>query len=118
MQPDKSQQLAVCVRLNVEPQLPPRGAKLGIALATIGLEPLNGLRHPPEEGTSGWFIGAEWSFPRTPISFSRFIFLICQLNVPGPFRTWRCRLDGDSWSLQPTKTFGSIRRFWCFERAA
>ena len=63
MQPDKSQQLAVCVRLNVEPQLPPRGAKLGIALATIGLEPLNGLRHPPEEGTSGWFIwgGVEFS---------------------------------------------------------
>jgi hypothetical protein len=63
MQPDKSQQLAICARLNVEPEIPPPGEKLGIALATIDLQPLNGFRHPPEEGTSGWFIwgGVEFS---------------------------------------------------------
>jgi hypothetical protein len=28
----------------------------GIALATLSLRPLNGLRHPPTETTSGWYI--------------------------------------------------------------
>lgn len=30
--------------------------KVGIALGTLHLEPLNALRHPPENGTSGWYI--------------------------------------------------------------
>lgn len=30
--------------------------KVGIALHTLHLLPLNGLRHPPEAGTCGWYI--------------------------------------------------------------
>ena len=30
--------------------------KFGIALETIGLLPINALRHPPENGTCGWYI--------------------------------------------------------------
>ena len=30
--------------------------KLGIALETIGLLPINALRHNPENGTCGWYI--------------------------------------------------------------
>ncbi|WP_211826681.1 immunity protein Imm33 domain-containing protein [Kistimonas asteriae] len=30
--------------------------KLGIAIDTIGKLPINGLRHMPEKGTSGWYI--------------------------------------------------------------
>ena len=30
--------------------------KLGIALSTIGKMPINGLRHPIENGTCGWYI--------------------------------------------------------------
>lgn len=30
--------------------------KVGIALDTLHLRPLNALRHPPETGTTGWFI--------------------------------------------------------------
>jgi hypothetical protein len=36
---------------------------LGFAQATKGRTPLNGLRHPPAHGSSGWYIwcGEEWS---------------------------------------------------------
>ncbi len=38
-------------------------AKLGVSRSALdGTAPLNGLRHPPEAGTSGWYIwGGEWS---------------------------------------------------------
>jgi hypothetical protein len=32
------------------------GSKVGIALATLRMRPLNGLRHIPERGTNGWYI--------------------------------------------------------------
>ncbi|MDC7998955.1 hypothetical protein [Gilvibacter sediminis] len=37
--------------------------KLGIALETLGKEPINGLRHMPENQTNGWYIwcGTEFS---------------------------------------------------------
>ena len=31
-------------------------SKLGIALQTSGQQPLNALRHPPGDGTCGWYI--------------------------------------------------------------
>ena len=45
----------VCSRLGVVATPPDLGAKLGIALATIGEFPINGLRIRVD-GTSGWFI--------------------------------------------------------------
>ena len=38
-----------CVRSEVE-------EKTGFALSTKGLLPINGLRHPPQNGTTGWYI--------------------------------------------------------------
>lgn len=40
-----------------------KNSKVGIALSTLGKLPINGLRHPPTENMSGWFIwcGAELS---------------------------------------------------------
>ena len=38
------------------PAPPLDGEKAGIALATLDQVPLNGLRHRPEAGTSGWYI--------------------------------------------------------------
>jgi hypothetical protein len=32
------------------------GAKIGYALSTEGQFPINGLRHPPTNDTSGWYI--------------------------------------------------------------
>jgi hypothetical protein len=46
----------VCQRLGVFPQAPAPTDKVGIALHTLHLQPLNGLRHAPEAGTSGWYI--------------------------------------------------------------
>ncbi|MCG9540865.1 hypothetical protein L1D25_16870 [Vibrio parahaemolyticus] len=46
----------VCEWAGVESQKPEAGSKLGIAFNTIGNEPINGLRHKPENGTNGWYI--------------------------------------------------------------
>jgi hypothetical protein len=51
-----SRERTVCQRLGVEGLEPQPRAKLGIALTTVGRSPINGLRHAPSEGTSGWFI--------------------------------------------------------------
>lgn len=53
--PTQAQRL-VCARAYVEPDAPPAEATLGLG-PMDGL-PLNGLRHPPDEGTCGWFIWA------------------------------------------------------------
>lgn len=45
----------VCSRFGAVAEPPTLGAKLGIALATIGTFPINGLRLRLE-GTCGWFI--------------------------------------------------------------
>jgi|HubBroStandDraft_6_1064221.scaffolds.fasta_scaffold2111943_1 hypothetical protein len=38
-------------------------SKLGFALSTKGLTPMNGLRHPPQGDTNGWYLwcGEEYS---------------------------------------------------------
>ena len=53
----------VCERVGVKPKIPDGDAKLGIAISTIGLQPINGLRHNEENGTCGWYIwcGTEFS---------------------------------------------------------
>jgi hypothetical protein len=42
---------------------PAASDKVGLALATLALVPLNGLRHPAEGDTCGWYIwgGADFS---------------------------------------------------------
>jgi hypothetical protein len=47
----------ICARLGIAGMRPHAGEKLGIALATIGKVPINGLRIHLE-GTCGWFIWA------------------------------------------------------------
>jgi hypothetical protein len=52
----EDEQRAVCVRVGV-PFVPPSTfEKVGIALSTIHLQPLNGLRNSPAHGTCGWYI--------------------------------------------------------------
>ena len=50
----------VCQRAGVVPDPPSGSHKLGIALETLHLKPLNGLRHPAQGDTCGWFI---WGGP-------------------------------------------------------
>ena len=50
-------QLDVCQRYGVAFTPPSMLCKVGISASALrGEQPLNGLRHPPESGTSGWFI--------------------------------------------------------------
>ena len=46
----------ICEWAGVEPDQPAPGTKLGIALGTIGKNPIHGLRHKAENGTNGWYI--------------------------------------------------------------
>jgi hypothetical protein len=46
----------VCAKVGVTPDHPGDTEKLGVALETLHLQPLNGLRHPREGGTCGWYI--------------------------------------------------------------
>ena len=56
-------QLATCRRFGVEPSPAPLDFKVGISLnVREGIQPLNGLRCSPANGTTGWYIWAgEWS---------------------------------------------------------
>ena len=45
-----------CKRYGVAPDYTDELEKVGIALGTLQHRPLNGLRHPRSNGTSGWYI--------------------------------------------------------------
>lgn len=44
--------------------------KVGFALETRGRIPINGLRHPPEGDTTGWYLWCGEEFPSGDDSFS------------------------------------------------
>lgn len=55
---------AICRRYGVRPVDPDPQHKVGISQSALdGIQPLNGLRHHPEAGTSGWYI---WGGPGEP----------------------------------------------------
>ena len=57
-------QLIVCERFGQTADFPTADSKCGVAANVgTGQVPLNGLRHPPDDGTSGWFLwaGETWS---------------------------------------------------------
>lgn len=62
-------QLDIC-REYGSPFEPPReDEKLGVAIATLQLAPLNALRHPPEYGTCGWYVWGGETLPQDPEFF-------------------------------------------------
>jgi hypothetical protein len=60
----------ICEWKGVEPLKPEAGTKLGIALGTLGKEPINGLRQNPEKGTNGWYIWCGDEMSQDDILFS------------------------------------------------
>ncbi len=50
------EQVALCQRFGSPVATPAPNEKLGIAIATLSLKPLNALRHSPSKGTCGWYI--------------------------------------------------------------
>lgn len=47
---------SVCERVNALRSPPAAGSKVGVALRTLGRTPVHGLRHPPTDATSGWYL--------------------------------------------------------------
>ena len=63
-------QQAICRRFATECIPPNPGAKLGVAAAVgSGLLPLNGLRHPAEGDTCGWYLWAGEGLSEEPDFF-------------------------------------------------
>lgn len=66
----KSNEQSVCERHGVPPQIPVAGSKIGLALATLESQPVNGLRFKEENGTNGWYIWCGGEMSRDPQFFS------------------------------------------------
>jgi len=63
------EQKIICKNQGVETVYPKAEEKLGIALSTIGNKPINGLRHPIENGTCGWYLWCGEELPEDPEFF-------------------------------------------------
>lgn len=59
----------ICARFGAGFLAAPDESRLGIAFATLGQVPLNGLRHPAENGTCGWYIWGGKTFSTDPEFF-------------------------------------------------
>ncbi len=60
---------ATCQRFSAKSDAPAPDSKLGIALSTAGLLPLNALRHPAEGDTCGWYVWWGDTFTEDPNFF-------------------------------------------------
>lgn len=63
-------QRAICAQYATEYVAPLNNSKSGFALSTIGLSPVNGLRHPISGETSGWYIWCGETFSDAPDFFT------------------------------------------------
>jgi hypothetical protein len=62
-------QKAICAQYATEYVAALDNSKTGFALSTKGLTPINGLRHPVEGETSGWYIWCGEKFSDAPDFF-------------------------------------------------
>jgi hypothetical protein len=70
MQYEDKEQRWLCNRFSVKFVPSPPTMKVGIAEnVKIGAWPLNGLRHTPERGTTGWYFWAGETFSQEPDFF-------------------------------------------------
>jgi hypothetical protein len=77
-------QKALRARFGVHPEAVDLGAKVGISRSVReGRVPSNGMRQPPEEGTTGWFIWAEEELSDEPD-----FFLPCSMSTARFPATW------------------------------
>jgi len=66
----ESQQRDYCAKLSHDCFPASLDSKLGFALQTQGQVPINGLRHPPEGDTSGWYLWCGETLSQEPDFFS------------------------------------------------
>jgi hypothetical protein len=65
-----SLQQAFCRERGIECVPSSSESKLGFAIDTQGRLPINGLRHPPEAGTNGWYLWCGEELSSAPNFFS------------------------------------------------
>ena len=66
-------QQSLCARYGVVPMVPEETFKIGITRGALnGERPLNGLRHPPDDGTTGWFVWSGTELSEDPNFFKPF----------------------------------------------
>jgi hypothetical protein len=66
----KQQQEAYCASKGTDCAPTSAQTKSGFALTTKGAVPINGLRHPPQGDTSGWYIWCGKEFSTAPDFFA------------------------------------------------
>jgi hypothetical protein len=66
----EEQQRTFCKELNHQYVPADPDSKVGLALETQGRVPINGLRHPPQGDTNGWYLWDGEEFPSNDGSFS------------------------------------------------
>lgn len=94
-------QSETCQKFGADMDIPTDNEKLGIALGTLDQRPLNGLRHPRESGTCGWYIWGGESFPSDDDAFSPLHVTHLPEYCPDAIRFlalppgWRFMTDGD-----------------------
>ncbi len=59
-----NEQIAICEKYNTDVYPAPSASKMGVSenVRNKNLYPINGLRHPPEGDTNGWYIWAGETF--------------------------------------------------------
>jgi hypothetical protein len=66
----KHLQSELCRRFRASPVFPAPRTKVGVSAEVLsGSLPLNGLRHPPQDGTCGWFLWAGEQLSSAPDFF-------------------------------------------------
>lgn len=95
-------QRKTCIRRGTDYMPPTAGSKIGISLnARSGILPLNGLRHPPEGDTCGWYVYAGEELSTSPDFFKplhiEHLTEYCPQIIPylGLPPGWRFLLAGD-----------------------
>lgn len=89
-------QMKICEKYNVEWLASPLDLKIGVSKnLTTGEMPINGLRHPPENGTAGWYIWAGKDFTNDldfwqPMHIQHLVekypFILKYLGLPAGYR--------------------------------
>jgi hypothetical protein len=96
-------QIDVCAKFGVAPQAFMRHERLGLAIGTINLSPINGMRVPALSGSTGWYIYGGTVESDDPNFYSplcvRHLGKYCAIAVPYLCLPcgWRFQIDGDGY---------------------
>jgi hypothetical protein len=108
-------QREVCRRFGATFLQPRNDDKLGVALHTLSVLPLNGLRHPITEGTSGWYVWGGGEPGDDPEFFAPLHIAHLSDACRPPCHISAFRQDGDSLSRRMPRMCGSMRPCWRYK---